>query len=375
MSVVPLCAFVQAARCSGSPGPSPLWVISKAFTGPFKATGGTFIYGGSCYSLPANPALVANPPAGSTYAVPPVEEIGGGCSDCCTVTPEGIAFACGTTPTSDITIAGPEGSTAYLSWDSCFLVVNGVGPAAGGGSSSVTLGATGATVTVGVASSVCAITCPGEASIGVGTTAGGDECGTVAVFIGCQLPASPVRGLNVTLSQPIVGFPTPANTSGCESTFSNACQGVGSLMMTGTLEYREVNGNPTWGGSVSGTGTYGPDSSGCYSVDFAQSVSVTCNEVPPSCNSAGLVWTITVGSPEGGAWYCSQWDGGTEACSGIGAWGTMVSHAGNTDGNGYPNIVALTVPPYEGDAAPPCLPLNNLTCGEVPSATITITAG
>lgn len=373
MSTAPNCNFIGATLCPGSTGPSPLWVNKATLPGNFLGTGGSFAYDGACYSVPAN--AQPQPPSGGGYAnAGYMGETSAGCVNCCAVKPATVYFDCSGTGTATINVSGPPNSIVYLSWSSCYLVVNGVGPNNSGGSTTITLGSSGGTFTVGTSSSVCAIPCPGgPADISVGTTQGGEECGTVDVYTGCKTPATPIKGLGVTLTQPIVGFPPPPNTSGCSSTFSNACQGTGSLTMTGTLGFQATpDGNPSWSGSISGDASYGPNSSGCYSVSMSQSVFVTCNEVPTACNPAGLVWTITVGSPEAGAWYCSKWSGGTETCGEGGAWGTMVSHSENTDADGYPDIVSETVPPYQSTAIPACLPDDNLTCGTVPSATITI---
>lgn len=338
MSAASVCAYVEATACSGSPGPSPIWVNTKAFTGPFKAAGGVFTSGGSCYALPAMPAAVAEPPAGSAYATPPIGEISGGCADCCGVTPGVVYLDCTGTGTASFHLAGPAGSTLYLAWESCWLVVNGVGPSPGGGSTAIEVAASGATFTVATSAGVCPAPCPGgSASITVGKKPGGDECGTVEINLGCPpCPSSPQ-----TLSA-AVSVPYFATSSGYGCNSANLQPVTTSCPLTCNAGvWQGYGGYGTHGvvvvgiGCVSGTGSYGT-------------------------NPGQLYWSATIHT--GGAplsWYCHCECGPGFSNSGNWQSYTPVESALPT------NVSGATIP--IGSPEPPC---TNQNC--VPSVVATI---
>lgn len=187
------CQFIGATVCPGFSGPSPLWVNKSLLAGGNLGSGGSFTYNGSCYSIPAN----AQPqtPSGGSYATPGgMGQNFSSCLDCCGISPQFVYFDCTGNPSADVTVTGAPDSTAYLSWSSCYLVVNGIGPSAGGGSTTITIGSGGTgTFSVSTSAAVCPIPCPGgPASVGVGTSPGGNQCGTFAVYLGCApCPATP----------------------------------------------------------------------------------------------------------------------------------------------------------------------------------------
>ena len=149
MGSIPNCSYIGATLCPGSTGPSPLWVNRALLSGNFLGTGGSFAYNGACYTVSAN-AQPQKPSGGGYASAGYMGRVSSGCSDCCAVTPASVEFECNGTGTNTVKVAGPANATIYLYWSSCWLVVNGVGPAVEGGNTSITLGSGGTgTFTVG----------------------------------------------------------------------------------------------------------------------------------------------------------------------------------------------------------------------------------
>ncbi len=197
------CQFIGATLCPGCSGTSPLWINRALLAGRSLGGGGSFTYDGACYSIPAN-AQPQKPSGGGYASAGYIGETSPGCANCCAVKPESVFFDCSGTGTATVNVSGPPDSTVYLSWSSCYLVVNGVGPNIAGGSTSITLGSSGGTFTVGTSSSVCPIPCPGgPAGVNVGTSPGGDQCGSVAIYTGCMpCPETPTT-LTAKITLPV----------------------------------------------------------------------------------------------------------------------------------------------------------------------------
>ncbi len=197
------CQFIEATLCPGSSGTSPLWINKALLAGRNLGGGGALTYNGACYTVPAN-AQPQQPSGGGYASAGYLGTMSANCDDCCAVKPESVYFDCTGTGTATVNVSGPPDSTVYLSWTSCYLVVNGVGPTSGGNSSTITLGSSGGTFTVGTSGEVCPIPCPGgPVGIGVGTSPEGDQCGTVAVYTGCMpCPETPTT-LTARITMPV----------------------------------------------------------------------------------------------------------------------------------------------------------------------------
>lgn len=307
MGTAPNCNFIGATLCPGSTGPSPLWVNKAMLPRNFLGTGGSFTYDGACYSVPAN--AQPQPPSGGSYAG--AGYMGGtssGCANCCSIKPETVYFDCSGTGTATINVSGPPNSTVYLSWSSCYLVVNGVGPTSGGNSTTIALGSSGGTFTVGTSSNVCAIPCPGgPTGISVGTTQGGSECGMVEIYTGCQpCPTTPTSiTAHITVS--------PLNCTG-------------GVMWGGSGDATLTCNNPdgNWGGYVNLEGTISGVIISCFIGDGSYGTV-----------SGNLYWRVEVSSaPElcGGPGVCN--DGGYDV-DGVSGYFVYNGQPPDTDGNLY----------------------------------------
>jgi hypothetical protein len=284
------CSFIQATLCPGYSGVSPLWVSKAALAGRNLGSGGSFSYNGACYSLPAN-SQPQKPSGGGYASAGGIGQTFSSCSGCCTVSPASIFLDCNGTGTKTATVTGPPNATAYLSWTACWLVVNGVGPASGGGSTTITLETNGSgSFTVGSSSSVCPIPSPsGSASIGVGTTPGGGQCGAVAAYVGCpSLPTGAPTSLNIRVTVPL-------NSTGITTHWGDA---GGSGTYAGTLNWQPSTG--TW---LANLGT----APNIVNVLFTCSCSSGCYSVP--------TWVIAAVSGEGGSDFTTTCSQGAYECS------------------------------------------------------------
>ena len=339
MGSIPNCSFIEATLCPGSTGPSPLWINKAMLPGNFLGSGGSLAYNGACYAVTANAQPQKPDGTGGYASAGYMGQTSAGCSDCCAVTPASVEIECDGTGTATVNVAGPANATIYLYWSSCWLVVNGVGPATEGGNTSITLsgGGTG-TFTVGISDLVCQIPCPGgPAVIDVGTTIDGGECGTVAVFVSCPpCPGSPTS-LTAAITVPTYNSSNWGKLCTCtgSSSYGSATQNATEIQMNVTL-------TPNSSGAYGGCGWYGSAATGQQPPTIA--VSASCYV----CTGSGYY--------SGGAY-----SPGSEDCN-------LHPNYGLTVGNAYWLVkivgVSGTIPPLWGSCCAPSTGTPCAACSE-----------
>ena len=338
MGSVPNCSYIGATLCPGSTGPSPLWVNKALLSGKFLGTGGSFAYDGACYSVPAN-AQPQKPSGGGYASAGYMGRVSSGCSDCCAVTPASVEFDCSGTGTNTVDVTGPANATIYLYWSNCWLIVNGIGPAAGGGNTSITLGSGGTgTFTVGISGADCQIPCPGgPAVIEVGTTINGGECGSVAVFVGCPpCPGSPTS-LTAAITVPTYNSSNLDKLCTCSGSSSYGCatQNTAEIQMNVTL-------SPNFSGPYGGCAWYGSAATG---------------QQPPTVAVSASCYVCTGSGPYSGGAYSP----GSRNCN-------LNPNYGLTVGNAYWVVkifgVSNTIPPLWGCCCAPTPPTPCSACSE-----------
>ena len=280
--------YLTATNCSGT-GPATVYLL-QAVAKRLAAATFYFQNAGSCYSVDPRSAVANPPPSSAGPFAAPIGRIFTSCAACraaCSVTPTSAYFDCSSTGSQPVTVVGAAGATIYLGTSSNWIVLNGLGPNPGGVSTTITLGASGTgTFTVATSGALTGgtVPCPAsDASVEVGTSSGGGECGTVAVstLTGCP---------DLSVEFPTVSVGVQAGGGDC-------------TLESGTFTLPSDGGSSWLGGSML---LFCRLSNGAFFWSYGYLDSETGGNVPFTGSPVGLtlpVYYVGVNPPT----YCGIW--------------------------------------------------------------------